>query len=244
VARTAVNRAYHAPVDRTRGADLQQLHVVVPLRNLRDGKSRLEGALEPERREAVIAGMLRQTLDVLAAWPACRRVHVVSSDAAALALARAAGANALAEAEPAHLNRAIVTGIDAALASGATAVLCLPADLPLLTPAALQTVLDAADAATAAGGGRPLVVAAPADARGGTNALLLSPPDAIEPSFGEDSLAAHLAAAARADATVQLVIEPTLGFDLDTLADLARLETGQLEALVRLGRDAAATPSR
>ena len=71
----------------------------------------------------------------------------------------------------------------------------------------------------------PLVVVAPSDARGGTNALLISPPSLIEPSFGESSLAAHLLAASGADATVQLVIDPALGFDLDTPDDLERLDT-------------------
>ena len=60
----------------------------------------------------------------------------------------------------------------------------------------------------AAGTGAPLVVIAAADARDGTNALLLSPPDIIEPHFGPGSLEAHLRAARDAGATVQLVVDP------------------------------------
>ena len=94
------------------------------------------------------------------------------------------------------------------MGAGATAILILPADLPLLDVPALDRLLDAADAAMAAGSGAPLVVIAPADARDGTNGLLLSPPGVIEPHFGPGSLEAHLRAARDAGATVQLVVDP------------------------------------
>ena len=82
----------------------------------------------------------------------------------------------------------------------------------MLDVPALDRLLDAADAALAAGTGAPLVVIAPADARDGTNALLLCPPGIIEPHFGPGSLEAHLRAARDAGATVQLVVDPVVGF--------------------------------
>jgi 2-phospho-L-lactate guanylyltransferase (CobY/MobA/RfbA family) len=97
-------------------------------------------------------------------------------------------------------------------------------------------LLDGADAALAAGNGRALVVVAPADARGGTNALLVTPPNLIDPKFGETSLEAHLRAAAQADATVQLVHDPALAFDLDTPDDLERLDTDTVLDLEHRGQ--------
>jgi 2-phospho-L-lactate guanylyltransferase (CobY/MobA/RfbA family) len=117
----------------------------------------------------------------------------------------------------------------------------LPADLPLLDGAALDRLLDGADAALAAGNGRPLVVVAPADARGGTNALLVTPPDVIDPQFGEASLESHLRAAAQADATVQLVHDSALAFDLDTPDDLERLDTESVLDLEHRGQALLAT---
>jgi 2-phospho-L-lactate guanylyltransferase (CobY/MobA/RfbA family) len=112
----------------------------------------------------------------------------------------------------------------------------LPADLPLLDGAALDQLLDGADAALAAGNGHALIVVAPADARGGTNALLISPPALIDPQFGETSLEAHLRAAALVDATVQLVHDPALSFDLDTPDDLERLDTATVLDLEHRGQ--------
>ena len=133
------------------------------------------------------------------------------------------------------LNAALRAGRDAAVAAGATAVLMLPADLPLLNTASLDRLLAAADATIAAGNGRPVVVIAPADARTGTNALLLAPPRVIQPHFGPESFAAHLRAAAGADASVQIVDDPLLGFDLDTPDDLERLDLARRLELEAIG---------
>ena len=73
----------------------------------------------------------------------------------------------------------------------------------------------------------------------GTNALLLSPPAVIEPAFGPASLEAHVRAARSADASVQLVIDPQLGFDLDTPEDLERVDASVLLELTRQGPQSA-----
>jgi 2-phospho-L-lactate guanylyltransferase len=219
-------------------AGLESLDALVPIRSLAGGKARLGGAIDAEEREELLVGMLRQTVELLVAWPACRTVHVVSADPRALAVASEAGAHAV----PQHgegLNEGLRLGLGAARDGGASAVLILPADLPLLATSSLDRLLDAGDAALAAGSGRPLVVIAPSDARGGTNALLLSPPDVIAPCFGAASFEAHARAAAAAEATLQLVTDPGLGFDLDTPEDLDILPTGLVEELMALGRDTA-----
>jgi len=53
----------------------------------------------------------------------------------------------------------------------------------------------------------------------GTNALLLSPPGLVMPAFGEDSRAAHRAAATAARAR-WLELDGPLALDVDTPADL------------------------
>jgi 2-phospho-L-lactate guanylyltransferase len=97
--------------------------------------------------------------------------------------------------------------------------------------------VTAADAALAASRGQPLVAVAPSDARSGTNALLLHPPGAIDPCFGPASFEAHLRAAARVDAAVQVVSDPGLGFDLDTPDDIERLDGARLADLMALGQE-------
>ena len=57
----------------------------------------------------------------------------------------------------------------------------------------------------------------------GTNALVLSPPDAIEPAFGPDSFARHVAAAEAAQVPHRVEEVPGLALDVDTPGDLAEL---------------------
>lgn len=222
-------------MDHPAPADLTRLHVLIPLRGLAVGKTRLGLALDAEEREALILGMLVHTLTTLREWPACRQVHVITDDPEVAEVARRAGAQIVAEPVDGDLNAALRAGRHAAVTAGASAILFLPADLPLLSRGGLAAVLDAADAALAAGSGRPIVVIAPSDARSGTNALLLSPVAIIEPEFGEASLEAHIRAAAEAEASLQLVVDPALGFDLDMPDDLERLDAARLLELLDLG---------
>jgi 2-phospho-L-lactate guanylyltransferase len=219
--------------------DLSSLHVVVPVRGLAEGKTRLGETLDAEERETLIVGLLHRLLEILAGWPPSRRTHVVSDDAIVRRVAQEHGASVVSEPAAGDLNAALLGARAAAVARHASAILILPADLPLVTVASLDRLLDAADAALAAGRGQPLVVAAPSDARGGTNALLLSPPDVIEPAFGPGSLEAHIRAARAADASVQLVIDPQLGFDLDTPEDLERIDASVLLELTQQGPQSA-----
>jgi 2-phospho-L-lactate guanylyltransferase len=221
-------------------AQLSNLHVIVPVRGARAGKSRLGEALDPEERQALIVGLLLHTLGVLAEWPAAAATHVVTADVRLRRLVRTSGdgARPITETGPGDLNSALLEGRERAIRGDATAVLYLPADLPHVSTEALDGMLEAADAGIAAGSGRPVVVVAPADARTGTNGLLVSPADTIDPHFGEASLEAHIRAAAGADASLLLVNDPALGFDLDTPDDLERLEVPRLVELQALGQEA------
>ena len=70
----------------------------------------------------------------------------------------------------------------------------------------------------------PDVVIVPDRHGTGTNALLLAPPDAIDPSFGPGSRERHEQAAQRQPARRWRVAEPrSLVLDVDTAEDLAAL---------------------
>ena len=73
----------------------------------------------------------------------------------------------------------------------------------------------------------------------GTNALVLSPPDAIRPAFGEGSRDRHVAAAREAGIPFAVEELPSLALDLDTPADLVALAT---RARIRARRGQADRP--
>jgi 2-phospho-L-lactate guanylyltransferase len=146
-------------------------------------------------------------------------VCVVSPDWIVLEEAKRRGATPLVQ-ESRGLNPALEEGRRRALGLGASTLLVLPADLPLLDAGDVRAVLQDA-------GEGPSVVISPDGGRSGTNALLIQPPDVLTFAFGPDSFEAHLGAARGRSLDVRICERPHLAFDLDTAGDLARLgETG------------------
>jgi 2-phospho-L-lactate guanylyltransferase len=109
---------------------------------------------------------------------------------------------------------ATLIGIRWAIDAGFERVLLVPGDTPLLAVDEVDAML-----AGAAADGTSVVIV-PDRHNTGTNALLLAPPAVIEPSFGPDSLARHVAAAQAAGLSHRVERVPSLIFDVDTSEDL------------------------
>ncbi len=194
--------------------------VVVPLRGLEAAKSRLGGQLDAEERLDLVTGLLERTLAAATGCGGVDRVLLVSPDLAALELGASIGVETLRE--PGRgLNAALRAARDHAVAHGATTLLVLPADLPRVSPEAIGHVIAAAD--TLRDGTRHVVAMVPDRHGGGTNALLLSPPDTIPFTFGPGSSIAHRAAAIAAGAAL-VELDGELTLDVDTPDDLLLAE--------------------
>jgi 2-phospho-L-lactate/phosphoenolpyruvate guanylyltransferase len=189
---------------------------ILPIKGLTDAKTRLAGALGSGSRQALAQAMFVDVLAALRRVPELDAIVVVTSDERALGAARVGGVVAVDDAGAVGHSAAALVGIAHARAEGAERVLLVPGDTPLLDPAEVSRLLRA----TADG---PGVAVVPDRAGTGTNALVLAPPDAIEPSFGPGSRDRHVAAARAAGTRCRVVSVPTLLHDVDTAEDLADL---------------------
>lgn len=207
-----------------RGADLRALTAVVPVRSFETAKSRLGEPLDAEERQALVRSMLRRAIRAALDAPVSR-VLVVSPDPEALAFAETCGAEPLRQGDT-GLNEALAAAREAATTGGATALIVLPPDLPALDAAELRRLLAlVADGLVA---DRPMVALVPDRHGAGTNALLVSPPDAIPFRFGESSRGLH-AAAARAAGATYLELGGPLALDIDTADDLLLADQAGLD---------------
>ena len=195
--------------------------VAIPVRSFEGAKSRLGAVLDAEERRELVARLLRRVVAAALATAGVTEVIVVSPDPEVLAVAVAAGARPVQQ-----LSRGLNPALQEARAAATGArLLIVPGDLPVATPAALALLLAAGDAA-----GIPSVVLAPDRHGRGTNALLLDPPDVIDPAFGGDSRAGHAWLASSADAAFAEVPD-VLGLDIDTPDDLLIAEMLEPEAI-------------
>ena len=189
--------------------------VVVLIKDFDSAKQRLSPALGAKSRRALARNNAR--LAARAAAGAGDHVLVVTGADEVSEMAASWGAEVLLEPREEGQNVAARRGIDRATAAGAEAVLLLSSDLPLVTDQAVREMLQAAARLPA-----PVVVAAPAIGRGGTNALYLRPPDTIGLHFGDESLAQFRADAEQRGVKFALFESDALALDLDEPADLAR----------------------
>ncbi len=212
---------------------------ILPVKSFGAAKQRLGELLAGGSRRALAQAMFSDVLSALRHVPELDEVAVVTGDSSAEWAARAERVLVLPDPLEDGQSAAAEIGVRHALAQGFDRALLVPGDAPLLDPAEVSDLLRRDDATAA-------IVP---DRHGtGTNALLLSPPDAFVPSFGPGSFERHVAGARDADVEYSVDELPSLTLDVDTPGDLAevarRLESrrglapqtrGALNQLGRMG---------
>jgi 2-phospho-L-lactate guanylyltransferase len=191
---------------------------IIPVKPLRQAKSRLARALKPPLRQALVRSLLSRTLDLLNANAHIAGTIVISHDVTVLELARNQNAIGLAESES-GLNAAITQAATWASDHGAQAIFIVPTDLPLIAETDINAMLDLAT-------GPQCVVIAPDRREEGTNALLVRPPNAIAFVYGASSFDAHRGQAQERSIPIAVYRSPTLALDLDVPDDLAFYQEG------------------
>jgi 2-phospho-L-lactate guanylyltransferase len=193
----------------------ERIVAVVPVRSLRHGKTRLSPVLDNEVRQALLRGTANRVVAAAVESGLIETVLVVSPDGETLSWAAGMGPAVEAVPQAEHrlgLNGAIDAGRAWALERGASTLLSLFADLPLIVADDIRGLVARSE---------PVVLGA--DRRGeGTNALLLRlagrGPE-FRFAFGEGSLAKHLEEARRLGLYAAVHDAPGIAFDLDTPDD-------------------------
>jgi 2-phospho-L-lactate guanylyltransferase len=190
---------------------------ILPVKTFDAAKQRLGETLAAGARQALAQAMFTDVLASLRHVAGLASIVVVTSDRIADSTALSHRVRTIRDDAQAGQSAAASIGIGFALGDGFDRVLLVPGDTPLLDPGEVdELLLDAEERSLAA-----LVIP---DRHGtGTNALILSPPNAIEPSFGPGSLERHLAAARAAGVPHDTATPESLTLDVDTPDDLSEL---------------------
>jgi 2-phospho-L-lactate/phosphoenolpyruvate guanylyltransferase len=192
------------------------LLAILPIKSFDESKARLAPELTAGPRRALAEAMFSDVLTALRRATLIDEILVVSSDHGAQRIAGGHGAKVMEDTGAGH-SEAAALAIAQAIEDGIERVLLVPGDCPILDPTELDALINHAARAPSA-----LIVP---DRHGtGTNALLLTPPGSLTPSFGPGSCARHFELAQAQGAAPDVISVPSLALDVDTPEDLAHLQ--------------------
>ena len=191
---------------------------VLPVKRFASAKQRLAADFSAGTRRAIVEAMVTDVLVALRRAAEVDQVLVVTRDPAVEALAHGYDADTVADPEERSHSDAATLGVREAIARGARRVVLIPGDTPALDPKQLDALLQRAALE------REAAVFVVPDRHGtGTNALVLTPPDVIEPRFGPSSRDRHVKAAETQSVVVVVDEVASLVLDVDTADDLEAL---------------------
>jgi 2-phospho-L-lactate guanylyltransferase len=196
-------------------------YILIPVKHLDHAKERLAPIMSPTERAQLASVMLESTFETATQTRIADRIATVTLFEPAIMLARRYGIEVITEKEQSSESESVDYGTVELSRAGATSVLRLPIDLPLLKVEDIDLILER-------GLSQPSAVLVPSRDGTGTNALLRRPGDVFKSHFGPESCSRHLAAARNAGIDCEVLALPRVALDVDEVDDLV--------ALLELGR--------
>jgi 2-phospho-L-lactate/phosphoenolpyruvate guanylyltransferase len=190
------------------------IFALLPVKAPKDAKQRLSSFLTPAKREALARAMYEEVLGTLCTVAGLDRIVVVTSDELAARSARAHEVEVFEEREQYGHSRSADDAALRAMELGATSVVLLPIDVPLVTKAEIENLIAEAG---------PGVIIVPSADGTGTNALVRTPPNVIQSCFGPGSFRRHVDQARTLGVPIKVMHPPGLLFDIDTPEDVSEL---------------------
>ena len=190
------------------------IFALLPVKSPKNAKQRLAGFLTPEERERLAWAMYEEVLNKLCTVQGLDCVAVATADPEVASLAQSRGVEVFREQAQHSHSRSADAASARAKEMGATAVILLPIDVPLITREEIESLIHAADHG---------VVVVPSGDGTGTNALVRNPPDAIQACFGPGSFRKHCDQADSQGIPLKILRPPGILFDIDTPEDIAEL---------------------
>ncbi len=198
---------------------------ILPVKKYSIGKSRLQHFFSEAELAELNQQLFESTFTKLKETPGIDNILVVSREQHALQWSRNHGGIALLEDDPSTLNSAISKAQNYVCDAGGGRIMVLPSDLPLMTSKDLLNLIGLAD------GERQLVIV-PDHHQSGTNALIMSEPELIRPSFGSGSFRKHTRQAMERNANLVIYLNENIQWDLDTSLELYRIINTQSELTI------------
>ena len=185
--------------------------MLIPVKPLEEGKSRLSGLLSKKRRAELSFRLFKTVLNAAIEAVKPDNIIVVSRDLDVLSTAEERGTRYWGKEKGKDLNQALSDAIPVS----AESIIALHADLPRVSSDDIRAIIET---------GRESPIVLTSDRMGlGTNAIYMRPPKLINFYFGDMSFSKHVKEARRVGVTPKILKREGLEFDLDTPEDYLHL---------------------
>ncbi len=181
--------------------------LLIPVKPLEEGKSRLSGLLSKKKRAELSFRLFDTVLNAAIEAMKPENIIVVSRDLDVLSTARERGIRYWGKEKGRDLNQALSDAIPLS----AESIIAIHADLPRVSADDIRAIIET---------GRENSIVLTSDRKGlGTNAIFMRPPKLINFYFGYMSFSKHVEEARRVGVTPKILKREGLEFDLDTPED-------------------------
>ena len=203
------------PEHSDRGKNLWGL---VPVKSLANANQRLKACLGDNCLEFSMS-MFMDVMSALKNSKKIKNIAIVTADPRVVGIAENHDLLVVDEIESMGLNPAVELGIEAIRRRGGQRVVILPTDIPLVTGAEIDRVLQELSIELK-GNGADVVGISPAKNHEGTNFLCLDTSQSMPLSYGPDSYNRHLAIAAEHGLRPVTLLSKTIAIDIDRRRDI------------------------
>lgn len=193
--------------------DTREISAIVPVKEFDAAKRRLSNHYSPPFRRGLARAMLEDVLNALTCARALRRLVVVTVDAEATRIAARYRTCISTEGARDGHTGAVMAAIHRLAEHGRSGVLAIPADVPGVTPDEVSRLLAVHRP------GRAFSIV-PAHDHRGSNAIVVTPPDAVPLAFGDDSFVPHCERARQCGIEPTIIPMQGLALDIDNELDL------------------------
>ena len=186
---------------------------VVPMKPLRDAKSRLKDVLSVEDKNKLVLTLYKHSLALMRDNRKLDAFAVITADDQLKDIARSYGAHIVDEDTPSGLNESLKNALPYFIKEKVDNLLVLAGDLPYMNQPVLLDLAREMEK-------RNLLMVGPDQNLVGTNALFFNPLWKMKFFFGEDSFHKHVQFGKETRYDVKLYVSDALKYDIDTPKDL------------------------
>lgn len=189
----------------------------IPMKPLREAKSRLKELLSEEEKDKLVITLYRHSLALMRDNRKLNAFAVITADDELKKIAESYGAHVVEESRPSGLNNSLKQALPYFIQQKVDNLLILPGDLPYLNQPVLLDLAREMEKSN-------LLVVGPDHDLEGTNALFFNPLWKMKFHYGEGSFHKHIQFGKEARYSVKLYVSDALKFDIDSPKDLKQHE--------------------